>query len=95
MEKKLRVIEMACAIAGCTFYSLTWIMSFWLWKAMPIHPDIEQNFAIPMIIHGRTIYLSNFYNNVYNTLLWGGGMLFFVAALIDFYKDPFNRRVIV
>lgn len=92
MGKKLRIAELVFAVAGGTVFFLSWIMNFWLWKAMPTQPDIGRGFTIPMINHGRTIYLTPLYNIVYSTLFWGGLTLFLLAVLIDFYKDPFNWR---
>jgi hypothetical protein len=92
MREKLRVAEMAFAIAGVASFSTSWIMSYWLESAMPTRPDVELRFRIPMIIHGRTIYLSSFYDGLYNTLFWGGLALFVCAVLIDFYGDPFSSR---
>ena len=92
MAKNLRLAEVAFAIAGVVLFGASWGMSFWLWKEMPTQPDAAQGFTFPMIIHGRTIYLSSAYNLFYHALFWGGLVLFFCAVLIDAYKDPFNWR---
>lgn len=59
---------------------------------MPIQPDFQSGFVVPMIAHGRILYLSSMYDLLYKMLFWGGLVLFLGAVIIDFYKDPFNRR---
>ncbi len=92
MGKNLRVSEVAFATAGVVFFGASWVMSFWLRKEMPTQPDVVRGFTFPMIIHGRTIYLSSAYNIFYHAIILGGIVLFFCAVLIDAYKDPFNWR---
>ena len=88
----MKIIELTLALAGIAAYCLSWALSFWLWKAMPTQPDSIAGFTVPMIIHGRTIYLNTLFNVIYNSLFWGGLALFFIAVLIDSYKDPYNWR---
>jgi hypothetical protein len=47
---------------------------------------------VPLIVHGRTVYLSQFHAAADSIAMWGGLALFFVAGLIDFYKDPYQWR---
>lgn len=90
--KKLRIAEIVFAIAGAVAFGSSWLMNFWLWKAMPTKPNVEQGFTIPMINHGQTIYLTPFYSGLYDILFWGGLALFVCAVVVDFYLDPFNWR---
>jgi len=90
MKKKLKIAEVAFVVAGASIFVASWIMSYWMWKTMPTRP--EGDFVIPMINHGRTIYLSLIYSVLFNALFWGGLTLVACAVLIDFYKDPFNWR---
>jgi hypothetical protein len=90
MEKRLRIVELAFAIAGAGFFAASWIMNYWMWQVMPTHPDLDRGFVILMINHGRTIYLSLFYSVTHTVLFWSGLALFLCAVIIDFYKDPFN-----
>ncbi len=89
---KVRILELVLAIIGAITFASSWILSMWLWKAMPIQPDSVRGFIIPMIIHGRTIYLNTSFDTMHKSLFWGGLALFAIAVLIDFYKDPFNWR---
>jgi|SRR5271154_7497978 len=92
MDQKWKFAEVALAMAGVAVFGSGWLMGFWLWKAMPTQPIVDQGFTIPTIIHGQTIYLTSLIALTYNYLFWGGFALFFGAVLIDFYKDPFNWR---
>ncbi len=92
MGKRLRVVEMACVIAGFVLFGTSWVMSFWLWRAMPTQADVAGGFIVPMITHGRTVYLTRFCDIVNHALFGGGLALFFCAVLIDARKNPFNRR---
>jgi hypothetical protein len=92
MEKTLRFVEVVLTIVGGTAFLSSWVMNFLLWQSMPVRPNPEEGFALPMIVHGRTVYLSTLYYILYYSMFWGGLALFFCAALIDFYKDPFKRR---
>lgn len=92
MDKILRVTEIVLLNLAFWTFGCSWVMSFWLWKTMPTQPEISQDFTIPMIIHGTTIYLSHFYDTVYKSLFWGSFVMFLSGTLIDFYKDPFHRQ---
>ena len=59
---------------------------------MPTQPDLQSGFVIPMIAHGRILYVSSIYDLAYKMIFWGGLILFLCAVVIDFYKDPFNRH---
>jgi hypothetical protein len=80
MGINLRTAEIVLAIAGATAFALSWVMNFWLWKTMPILPDVERGFAIPMINHGQTVYLTLFYDISYNGLFWGVGVVRLCSA---------------
>ena len=58
---------------------------------MPRQPDGTSGYTIPEITHGVTVYLNQAWYMLYHVSFWAGPVLFFAAALIDFYKDPFER----
>ena len=88
----MKIMELIFAIGGAVAFGGSCVLNLWLWKAMPTQPDTVRGFIIQMINHGRTIYLNAFFYTIYRCLFWGGLALFLIAALIDFYKDPFNWR---
>jgi hypothetical protein len=92
MNRKLKIAEVTFAAAGAVSFAASWTLNYWLWQVMPTQPDIPKGFVIPMVAHGRILYLSSTYDLIYKGLFWGGLLLFLCAVLIDFYKDPFNRR---
>jgi hypothetical protein len=65
--------------------------SFWFEGAMPTAPDPVQGYIIPIIIHGRTVYLPSLYQTLRTVALVLGLMLVCVAAVIDYRKDPHRR----
>jgi len=88
----MKILELILAISGASAFCLSWMLSLWFWKTMPTQPDAGGGFVIPMINHGRTIYISEIYSIAYYVLFWGGIGVLFAAVLIDFYKDPFGWR---
>ncbi|WP_218037660.1 hypothetical protein, partial [Reyranella soli] len=56
---------------------------------MPTEPSGEA--AVPMLVRGRTIYLTAVYDALHTSLFWGAFILFACAAIIDVRKDPFQR----
>ena len=92
MKKHIKIIESALAVFSVFLFSMSWLMSYWLWQEMPMRENVESGYTIEEVIHGRTVYLNSIYDIIYITLFWGGPLLFFCAVLIDFYKDPFDRR---
>jgi hypothetical protein len=92
MNRKLKIAEVTFAAAGAILFAASWILNYWMWQVMPIQPDMQSGFVIPMIVHGRIVYLSSIYDFTYKVLFWGGLILFLCAVVIDIYKDPFNRR---
>jgi len=83
-------VEVWLAIFAVLSFLAAWTLSFWLREAMPQRP--EADFVVPMIIHGRTIYVTWSLNALFHVPFWGSFAMFAGAVLIDFYKDPFNRR---
>jgi hypothetical protein len=88
----MKIVEVALAAVGALLFAASWILNYWMWQVMPIRPDLQSGFVIPMIAHGRILYVSSIYDLTYKVLFWGGLILFLCAVVIDFYKDPFNRR---
>lgn len=92
MNKYLRLAETIMAFLGGVLFGSLLVMAIWLRGAMPTQPDPQYGFIIPLIVNGRTIYLTRFYEIVHSVLFWGAVLSFFIAVLIDFYKDPFGRK---
>jgi hypothetical protein len=46
---------------------------------------------LPVQFHGTTVYLNRAEQSVYYLLMYGSGVLFATAILIDFYVDLFLR----
>lgn len=83
---------MSLAAIGLLSYAASWIMNYWMWQVMPTHADPESGYIIPMIVRGRTLYLSSFYHITYKVVLFGSLLIFLCSVIIDFYVDPFQRR---
>ena len=47
---------------------------------------------MPLIVHGRTVYLPQTYSVLHSASYWAIGIFITVAAVIDFRKDPFEWR---
>jgi hypothetical protein len=88
----MKFVEVIFATAGALLFAASWVLNYWMWQVMPIQPDLQTGFVIPMIAHGRILYVSLVYDLTSKTFFWGGLILFLCAVVIDFYKDPFNRR---
>jgi hypothetical protein len=88
--KRWRVVEMTLAWIGAASFLTGWLLSFWLRSEMPTHS--VGDFAIPTMINGRTVYVSQLLDIAHSVLLWGGLSVFALAALVDTYKDPFRWR---
>jgi hypothetical protein len=87
------MLEAALASTGVLMFACSWAWSFWFWREMPRHPNIASGHTITETAHGATVYLNLIWHWLYRIFFWGGLIMFFSAALIDFYKDPFQRRV--
>lgn len=35
MNRKLKIAEIVLAVGGATMFAAAWLMSYWMWKAMP------------------------------------------------------------
>jgi len=92
MKRSLKIAETLLAASGMLSFLVSWVMGFWLRETMPTQADSKFGYTIPIIMNGRTIYLNPFYDILHTALFWGGLLLFFCAALIDFHKDPFDRN---
>ena len=90
MKKTFKIAEAISAFIAVIAFYAGWLLSMWMSVNLPTIPTGD--FVIPMIIHGKTIYLSPTYNAAHKLLFWGSMVLFGCAACIDFYKDPFERR---
>ena len=90
--KRWRILEVGFGIAAFVMFSCSWAWSFWFWKEMPRRTDATIGYSIPETVHGVTVYLSSSWYVMYHVMFWGGLLMGFVVALIDFYKDPFERR---
>ena len=84
---------MALAYGAMISFMCGWILNFWLRQTMPVEPSNQ--FVIPKILNGRTVYVSQFYDAAHSVLFWGAFALFAGAVIIDVRKDPFqrNRRI--
>jgi hypothetical protein len=81
------------ALANIAFWTLAsnWFLSFWFWKELPREPDPANGYTIALIEHGVTVYLNLGFWAIFYGAFWGGLFLFFFAAMIDLYKNPFQR----
>ena len=70
-----------------------WVALFWLSAAMPREPDPAHGFTVPFGVQGHIVYLTPLLDLLHRTAFWVGLALFFGAALIDFYKDPYLRQL--
>jgi hypothetical protein len=92
MHRFVKTTEIALAYCALLAFALSWVMSFWAYETMPTHPDTVHHLLMPMLVNGRTVYISGHYHVVSNFLFWGSMALLLGAVLIDFYADPFHRR---
>ena len=91
-EMRWRVLEQFLGIGGATIWFASVLLSFWFWHSMPISPNEESGFVIPVINHGRTVYLNTVFEYLYEACFWGGMLLFLSAAVIDVRRNPFRWR---
>jgi hypothetical protein len=90
MQRVAKTVETILGCSALLAFAVSWIMSFWAYEAMPTHA--EHGLTIPMLVNGRTVYISATYHLVSNGLFWGSMAMLAGAVLIDFTADPFHRR---
>ena len=89
-RKSWRILEQLLGMGGAAIWCVSVLLSFWFWHSMPTSPNEEGGFVIPMINHGRTVYLTATFEYLYEACFWGGMLMFFSAAVIDLHKNPFG-----
>jgi hypothetical protein len=89
--RRWRVLEFGLANTALWTFFCTLVLSWYFWAKMPTQPDAQTGHINAMIIHGRTVYLTSLLYWVDQGLFWGSLLIFFIAALIDMHKDPFQR----
>ena len=89
---KWRIAEASLGYGGVVAMIAAILLSAGLWIYYPSVDNRKSYDAVKMINHGRILYVDYRIYYLHEVLLWGGGFMFFLAALIDFYKNPFLRN---
>jgi hypothetical protein len=92
MHRFAKTVEIVLAYSALLAFAVSWLMSYWAYREMPIHPNAVHGLIVPMLVNGRTVYISESYHLVSNALFWGSMAMLLIAVLIDFRADPFHRR---
>jgi len=84
------LIEKGLGILALCAFSLSWILQFWFYLSAPRFPDSNSGATYSFNFHGTAIYLSHLEQLSFYLLMYGSGILFAAAIVIDFYVDPFR-----